>query len=425
VTPDPASLKWRVLIGCFLSYMFDAVDIIILAIAMPAITASLHITQAQAGLLVTATLLGIGLSSVVMGRLADTLGRRTALLLSLASFGALTMAIAGASDWRQILVLRFLSGLGLGGVWSTAAAYVNETWPAHQRGRATAFVLSSFSIGASLAAAVSAYLLPVHGWRVLFFVCGAAVVIAIVYVWLRVPESAVWRAQRHGKQPTAAIPQGASLAELFAPGLLRNTVLGTAASALALAAYWGATTWLPTFLVKERGLDMATMASFVAVLNLGMFIGYNVFGLLADRIGKQRAIIVSLLGTGLTLPVYALTTGHGALLLLGPVFAFFMAFAGLVGSYFAELFPTRIRATGAGFCFNVGRGISAFAPLAMGAAAATLGFATSIALCGALFLLAAAVVALLPRDTVGTALHPGASRNAAGSGATDPSLDAN
>ncbi len=112
---NPASLKWRVLIGCFLSYMFDAVDIIILAIAMPAITASLHITQAQAGLLVTATLVSIGLSSVVMGRLADTMGRRTALLLSLVSFGALTMAIAAATDWRQILLLRFLSGLGLGG----------------------------------------------------------------------------------------------------------------------------------------------------------------------------------------------------------------------------------------------------------------------------------------------------------------------
>ncbi|AOZ09010.1 MFS transporter [Cupriavidus malaysiensis] len=423
MAPTPASLKWRVLIGCFLSYLFDAVDIIILTIAMPAITASLQITQAQAGLLVTATLLGIGLSSVVMGRLADTLGRRTALLLSLASFGVLTMAIAGATDWRQILVLRFFSGLGLGGVWSTAAAHVNETWPAHQRGRATAFVLSSFSVGASVAAAASAWLLPAHGWRVLFFACGAAVAIAIAYVWLRVPESEVWLAQRRMRVSTTAsaagAPAGASLAELFDPALRRITVLGTATSALALAAYWGATTWLPTFLVKERGLDVATMAGFVAVLNLGMFLGYNAFGLLADRIGKQRAIIVSLLGTGLTLPLYAMTTGHGALLLLGPVFAFFMAFAGLVGAYFAELFPTRLRATGAGFCFNVGRGISAFAPLTLGSVAGVLGFANSIALCGALFLLAAAVVALLPRDAAGAGSRP---RSAAGAPA-DASLD--
>lgn len=404
-----SALKWRVLIGYFLSYMFDAVDIIILAIAMPSITASLQIGPTQAGLLVTATLLGIGLSGVVMGPVADALGRRKALLLSLASFGLLTMAIAAATDWRQILVLRFLSGLGLGSVWGTAAAHVNETWPAHQRGRATSFVLSSFSVGAALAAAAAAYVLPAHGWRVLFFVCGAAVVIALAYVWLRVPESQAWleqRRQRGGHGPATAGGSGAvvpgavapGLAALFAPDLLRVTVLGTLTSALALAAYWGASTWLPTFLVKERGLDVGTMARFMALLNVGMFVGYNAFGLIADRIGKQRAVILSLVGTGLALPLYIQATDHMVLLWLGPAFAFFMAFAGLMGSYFAELFPTQLRATGTGFCFNVGRGISAFAPLALGSLSASLGFAMGIALCGGLFLVAAVVVALLPRD---------------------------
>lgn len=399
-----SALKWRVLIGYFLSYMFDAVDIIILAIAMPSITASLQIGPTQAGLLVTATLLGIGLSGVVMGPVADALGRRKALLLSLASFGLLTMAIAAATDWRQILVLRFLSGLGLGSVWGTAAAHVNETWPAHQRGRATSFVLSSFSVGAALAAAAAAYVLPAHGWRVLFFVCGAAVVIALAYVWLRVPESQAWleqRRQRGGQGPaTAAVPGAVApgLAALFAPDLLRVTVLGTLTSALALAAYWGASTWLPTFLVKERGLDVGTMARFMALLNVGMFVGYNAFGLIADRIGKQRAVILSLVGTGLALPLYIQATDRTVLLWLGPAFAFFMAFAGLMGSYFAELFPTQLRATGTGFCFNVGRGISAFAPLALGSLSASLGFAMGIALCGGLFLVAAVVVALLPRD---------------------------
>ncbi|XYI35799.1 MFS transporter [Cupriavidus oxalaticus] len=420
MSSNPAALKWRVLLGCFLSYMFDAVDIIILAIAMPAITASLHITQAQAGLLVTATLLGIGVSSVVMGRLADTLGRRTALLLSLVTFGTLTMAIAAVTDWRQILLLRFLAGLGLGGVWSAAAAHVNETWPAHQRGRATAFVLSSFSAGAAVAALAAAWVLPLYGWRMLFLICGAAVVIAIVYVWLRVPESEVWRAQRSGTLSAKTGAGSARLADLFAPGTLRTTLLGTATSALALSAYWGASTWLPTFLVRERGLDVATMASFVAVLNVGMFLGYNAFGVLADRIGKQRAVIASLVGSGLTLPIYTFVTDHVTLLVLGPVFAFFMAFAGLVGSYFAELFPTRIRATGAGFCFNVGRGISAFSPLALGWAATAFGFAPGIALCGALFLLSAAVVALLPRAA--SEQEAGADTSAAQRAA--PSLDA-
>jgi MFS family permease len=103
VPASPVELRWRVLIGGFLSYMFDAVGIVILAITMPAIiTTSLHMTRAQAGLLVTATLFGIGLSTVLMGRLADTVGRHATLLFSLATFGAITMAIAGVNDWRQI-----------------------------------------------------------------------------------------------------------------------------------------------------------------------------------------------------------------------------------------------------------------------------------------------------------------------------------
>ncbi len=266
----------------------------------------------------------------------------------------------------------------------------------------------------------AAWLLPTHGWRMLFLICGAAVVIAIVYVWLRVPESEVWRQQRSGAPSLRASAGGGRLAELFAPGMLRVTLLGTATSALALSAYWGASTWLPTFLVRERGLDVATMARFLAVLNLGMFLGYNVFGMLADRIGKQRAVIASLVGSGLTLPVYAVVSDHATLLVLGPLFAFFMAFAGLVGSYFAELFPTRIRATGAGFCFNVGRGISAFAPLALGSAATSYGFAPGIALCGGLFLLSAIVVALLPR----TAASHEAGTDAPKAPGAAPSLDA-
>ncbi|MFT3719132.1 MFS transporter [Pseudorhodoferax sp.] len=395
--PSPSTLKWRVLTGYFLSYMFDAVDIIILAIAMPAITASLQIGPAQAGLLVTATLLGVGLSGLVMGPLADRWGRRAVLLLSLAGFGVLTMAIAAATDWRQVLVLRFLSGLGLGSVWGIAAAHVNETWPVHQRARATSFVLSSFSIGAAVASAAAAYVLPTHGWRVLFFVCGAAVVIAMAYVWLRVPESEAWQAEQQRKrsgQQQAAGSQG--IASLFSPALLRVTLLGTLTSALALAAYWGASTWLPTFLVKERGLDMGTMARFLILLNIGMFVGYNAFGYIADRIGKKKALILSLVCSGLLLPLYVQATDHTLLLLLGPVYAFFMSFAGLMGSYFAELFPTQVRATGTGFCFNVGRGFSAFAPLLLGSMSSAFGFGPSIAVCGGVVLAAALVVAMLP-----------------------------
>ncbi|POA51763.1 MULTISPECIES: MFS transporter [unclassified Pseudomonas] len=401
MTTQPDSLKWRVLIGSFLSYTFDALDILVLIIALPTIQESLHISASQAGLMVTATLLGVGVSSLVMGTLADTLGRKKALLASLVAFGGLTMAIAAASDWKQILVLRFFAGLGLGGVWGVVAAHVHETWPARQRGRATAFVLSAFSAGSGLAALLAAGLLQAYGWRTLFFLSGALVLVPVLYVALRVPESAAWLARRHRQPERADARPTLAIAQLFGPGLARRTLLGSAASALALTAYWGTMTWIPTFLVKHHGLSSTTMANLIAVMNVGAFIGYNLFGWLADRLGKRRMVIVSLVGSGLMLPVYIWVADSTLLLVLGPVYAFFLSFVGLFGSYFAQLYPTHLRASGAGFCFNTGRGLSAFSPILLGSLASSMGLSLSLGFCGVLFLLAAVAVCWLPAQVQG------------------------
>lgn len=107
--------KWHVLVGGFLAYLFDAMEIILLTIALPVIQQDLGLTIGQAGMLASATLLGIGFSSITTGWYSDNFGRRKALLLSLVSFGALTMAVASTTHWYLLLVLRFFSGLGLGG----------------------------------------------------------------------------------------------------------------------------------------------------------------------------------------------------------------------------------------------------------------------------------------------------------------------
>lgn len=387
--------KWRVLSAGFVSYMFDAVEIIALTIAIPVLMLALDMTTGEAGFLVTATLLGIGCSSVLVGWYADNYGRQKALLLCLVSFGALTAAVAAADTWLQIVVLRFLAGLGLGGLWGVVAAYISESWPEKQRARATSFVLSSFPVGAGLAAGIAALVLPLYGWRMLFLVCGLGSVALAVVLYFYLPESPGWARQRE-QAARAGKPATVSVREIFAPGLLRHTILGTLAASFALTAYWGSTTWLPTYLVKERGLSVETMALFVVILNVGMFIGYNVFGYIADVIGKRRAIILSLMGTVVTLPLYMLVRDHTALLWLGPVYAFFISFAGLFGAYFAQLYPTHVRATGAGFCFNAGRGVSAFAPFVLGWIASQYGLATGIALCAGFFLLSAITVFFMP-----------------------------
>jgi MFS family permease len=380
-----ASGKWVVLGGAFVAYMFDALEILLLAFALPDVRAAFGLTPAQGGLLATATLLGIGVSSVTVGWLADNYGRKRALLCSLAVFGVFTAAIAVVPNFTVFLVLRFLAGLGLGGVWGAVSTYVVETWPAVQRGRAAAFVLSAFPVGGAVAAVLAGALLP--NWRLLFFLAGVGVLVPMLTVGLFFRESAEWAEQK--STPV-------KVAEIFAAGLCRRTLLGTAVAGLALFGWWGGSTWLPTYLHTVRGIPTATVAVFMTVLNLGMFVGYNVFGLIADRIGRKYALILSLAGVGVTLPLYVVAADRTALFWLGPLFAFFAAFTGIFGAYLGELFPTRVRATGAGFCFNVGRGVSAFAPLALGALVGGVGLGVGLVVCAGFFLCAAIVMFFLP-----------------------------
>ncbi len=382
--------RWVVLGGGFLAYMFDAMEIILLSMALPAISEDLALSPAQGGLLATATLLGIGLSSVVAGYVSDNFGRKTALIASLVTFGVFTAALALVPSFEVFLLLRFVAGFGLGGVWGVVSAYVVETWPSESRGRAAAFVLSSFPIGGVVAAVLSGVFLP--DWRLMFFVAGAGVVLPLLVVILFFEESSAWAQSR-----AADAGSRVSITEIFAPDVRRRTIIATLVAGLALTGWWGGSTWLPTYLATERGIPMATVAVFMTVLNLGMFVGYNVFGLIADRIGRRSAIIISLLGVAVTLPLYALTSNQTALLWFGPLFAFFAAFTGLFGSYIGELFPTRIRTTGAGFCFNVGRGVSAFAPFGLAALAAVIGLSGGLLVCAAFFAAAGLLTFLLPR----------------------------
>jgi predicted MFS family arabinose efflux permease len=217
------------------------------------------------------------------------------------------------------------------------------------------------------------------------------VLIPIIIVAACFEESGEWARERS----QTAQGEVVSVAEIFAPDVRRTTLVSTVVAGLALTGYWGSSTWLPTYLA-ERGLDPRTVGLFLLLLNLGMFIGYNVSGWIADRLGRRETLVLFLVGVTLTLPMYAVTGDRTLLLLLGPLFAFCLSFAGIFGSYLGELFPTRIRTTGAGFAFNVGRGISAFAPFLLASVAVSVGLSGGLMICAACFGVAGLLTCALP-----------------------------
>ena len=392
--------KWIILVGSFIIYMFDALEILLLSLALPAISSDLDITATQAGLLATATLLGTGFGGPVMGSLADSRGRRFALLVCVTIFIIFTSVIFIVPNLTVFIIVRFISGLGLGGVWSVISAFVTENWPKERRAVALTFVLSSYPIGGLVAAQLSSFMLP-H-WREMFLIAGLGAILPLVIVIFCFRESQMWLEERNLPLPgDAGAPEKAnsSIREIMAQPYLRTTVLASIVASLAFIAFYGSSTWLPSYLENERGLDAQTVGTFLTWLNLGMFIGYNVFGIIADKFGKRFALITAMVGAGLLMPLYGVITNETGLLLLGPAYAFFMTFAGLFGPYLSGIYPTRVRATGSGFCFNVGRGVSAFAPLLFGALAGVASLAAGLVIAGILFLAGAAVTLFLPRDT--------------------------
>ncbi|GID03083.1 MFS transporter [Pseudomonas sp. 008] len=383
--------KWHVLVGCFIAYFFDAIEIVMLSLSLPVIRQDMGLSINQGGLLATATLLGIGVSSVIAGWYADSFGRRKAMLTCLLVFGSLTAVLSFVENFYLFLGLRFLSGLGLGGLWGIVSVYIVESWPPHQRARATSMVISAFAIGAIVAALVAKYMLP--EWRTMFMYAGGMVLIPVVYIYFLVPETPAWK---EAKAQNTSLKKSGSIAEIFSPTLIKSTLLGTTAASFALLGYWGANTWLPTYLVQERGLSLSSMATFMAILNIGNFIGMNFFGYLADVIGKRKVIIISLVLTASMLPVYVYASNADSLLWLGALYAFNIAFASLFGAFFSELYPTHVRTLGAGFCFNAGRGLAALAPLLLSGIATYYSLAAGLMVCAAFFLISACFTYLMP-----------------------------
>jgi MFS family permease len=396
---DVPRSAWRALIAAQLGWMLDATDFLLFNFALLSIRTEFGLTNQEVTLPVMAALIASAIGGIAFGRIADRIGRVRAMVISILVYSVATAGMATAQNLWQLIAWRVLVGLGMGGEWSCGSVLVAETWPAKHRAKAMGIMQSGWAIGALIAAALSALVLERFGWRVLFLI-GAAPAILAFFVRRTVEEPQIWRERT----------ETARWSEIFAPQYRRSVILATLLASSVLLAFWGVTTWLPAFLATPirdggAGLTMTKSSLWLIVLQLGAFAGYISFGWIADRIGRRPAFTLFMIMATAVVPLFAFGARSTiTLLVIGPLVGYFAhGYFSLFGAMLAELFPTRIRASAQGFCYNTGRLASAFAPYAIGAAATKYGLGFSIAADAAFFAIGAMLIWLLP-ETKGTEL---------------------
>lgn len=379
--------------------MLDAMDVLLYVFALQTLRATFGFSNAEAGLVSSATLIASAAGGLAAGVLADRIGRRRTLIYTILLYSLASGGTALSNGLGHLLLWRALVGIGLGGEWSAGAVLVAESWPPESRGRAIGFMQSGWALGYMLAAVVTAVVLPRFGWRPLFLV-GVLPALLAVAIRRKVAEPEVWSKQK-------GLPR-ARLAGLFRPPLLRRTLLATALNTSVLFAYWGLFTWLPGFLtapVEEggAGLSIVRTSAWVFTMQIGAFLGYNSFGWIADRVGRRPAFLVYMVGAALLTPLYGWMpqiAGAGAetaLLAIGPLIGFFgSGYFSVFGAMLAELYPTALRGAGQGLTYNAGRALSALAPFAVGSVADRTGVGAALALNSAFYLAGAALIFALP-----------------------------
>src|ERR1700719_1768960 len=387
----------RTLLAAALGWMLDAFDAMLYALVLTHVMRDLGMSKATSGLLYTLTLLASGMGGVLFGFLADRVGRRRALMVSILTYSVCSFASGLSTTVLMLAVFRFILGLGMGGEWNTGATLVADTWPDELRAKAISVVQSAWAIGFALAALVSGIVLRYASWRYVFFV---GILPALITLWIqnRVPESEMWKEHRRIRlidEAQKLEPQrNASFLAIFRAPYLKSTVALLLLNFFGMFGWWGLFTWLPPYLslpVEQggRGFGVMGTTTLLVVLNVfGMFPGYLSFGWVADHLGRRRAFLLYTLAAAVLVPLYAAARSPFALLVLGTAAAFFGTgiFSGsaIIGS---EIFPTAVRARALGFTYNGARTMSSIAPFVIGSVGQAKGLSWAFYLCAAGYLL--------------------------------------
>lgn len=425
-------VHYRLLVIHGFGWLFDAMDVGIITFVVAALAKEWSLTPAQIGLVGSSGLAGMFVGAGFGGYAADRWGRKAVFQTTLLIFALATALCAVAWDLGSMLAFRFLVGVGLGAELPVVASLLSEFIPASRRGRFVVWLESFWAYGWLAAALVAFLLIPQFGWRIAFLI-GA---VPAFYVWVvrrTLPESPRWHSNRGNYAeadrivsdlereterntgralPQVSVPAGtdvvrgkATLGELWSADYWRRTLMLWLLWFGLVAGYYGIFVWLPTLLMKA-GHSMVNSFGYVVIVTIAQIPGYFSAAYLADRIGRRPVIVGYLLLSAASAFFFGRSTATSSLLVWACLMSFFNLGAwGGVYAYTPELYPTRLRTTGAGSAAAFGRIGGILAPFAVGTLLPKIGQEGVLAMNAGLLAMAAAAVAILGIETKGKRLE--------------------
>lgn len=429
-------MGWRQIAAvtiCVLLNAFDGFDVLSISFASPGIAAEWGIDRAALGIVLAMELIGMAFGSIILGNVADRIGRRPTILGCLVVMATGMFLATTANSVSELLLYRLITGLGIGGMLAAINAVVAEFANARRRNLSVALMAGGYPVGAVIGGAIASRLLVSGDWRSVFMFGAAATGAFIPVVWFLLPETVGYLMQnrpanalarinnslkRMGHSLIDALPKGgfeeprATMGQLFSPKLLRITLLLTVAYFTHIMTFYFILKWIPKILV-DMGFAASTAGGVLVWANVGGVSGSLVLSLLTQRFGLRPLVVGALILSTVMVVLFGQIHADLAQISLIAGIAGFCTNGAVVGLYaiFAQCFPTAVRAGGTGFVIGIGRGGAALGPIIVGMLF-NAGFTLPVvALCMALGpLVAAGALLLIPYKEQSDDLHQAEAR---------------
>ncbi|WP_040331103.1 MFS transporter [Acinetobacter rudis] len=383
------AFHWNVLIWCLLIIIFDGYDLVIYGVALPLLMQEWSLSAVQAGLLASTALFGMMFGAMCFGTLSDKIGRKKTIMICVAIFSGFTFLGAFASSPVEFGVLRFIAGLGIGGVMPNVVALMTEYAPKRIRSTLVALMFSGYAIGGMTSALLGAWLVADYGWKIMFYI---AIIpfLALPIIWKCLPESLMFLTKKGETKQVAEIVQKiapeqqitastqfavaevttadqAPLRALFQQGRSSSTFMFWIAFFMCLLMVYALGSWLPKLMI-QAGYSLGASMIFLFALNIGGMVGAIGGGVLADKFHLKPVLTIMFAVGAVALIMLGFNSPQAVLYTLIAI-----AGAATIGSqillytFVAQFYPATVRSTGMGWASGIGRIGAIVGPVLTGA----------------------------------------------------------